>query len=118
MAHSTPGLSSFGAFPKRALWLMLSCAEGSMKARARVRIAAAESGMESAGVMQFAQKQSQSSSFRSRFYRRGICLLPAAEQQIPRATSPRCGMIMLWGFVEITALRNLLEAGIEKRELK
>ena len=31
-------------------------------------------------------------SFRSQLYRRGICLLPAAEQQIPRAATPRFGM--------------------------
>jgi hypothetical protein len=59
MAHSTPGPPSFGAFPKRALWLMLSFAEESMKARARVPVAAAETGLESSGVVQCAQKQPQ-----------------------------------------------------------
>jgi hypothetical protein len=33
-------------------------------------------------VVQFAQKHPL--SFRNRLYRRGICLLPAAKQQIPR----------------------------------
>ncbi len=31
-------------------------------------------------------------SFRRQLYRRGICFLPAAKQQIPRATGPRFGM--------------------------
>ena len=28
----------------------------------------------------------------------GICLVPAAKQQIPRATMPRFGITILWGF--------------------
>ena len=31
-------------------------------------------------------------------YRRGICFLPAAKQQIPRAKMPRFGMTSLWDF--------------------
>jgi hypothetical protein len=37
-------------------------------------------------------------SFRSQLDRRGICLQPAAKQQIPRATLPRFGMTILFGF--------------------
>jgi hypothetical protein len=44
------------------------------------------------GVVQFAQQQPHPLSFRSQVYRRGICLLPAAKQQIPRATLPRFEM--------------------------
>jgi hypothetical protein len=40
-------------------------------------------------------------SFRSRLYRRGICLPLAAKQQIPRATIPRFGMTIVWGFFEL-----------------
>ena len=40
-------------------------------------------------------------SFRSQLYRRGICLLPAAKQQIPRATLARCGMTILCRIVKL-----------------
>jgi hypothetical protein len=40
-------------------------------------------------------------SFRSQLYRRGICLPPAAKQQIPRATIPRFGMTILWEFFKL-----------------
>jgi hypothetical protein len=40
-------------------------------------------------------------SFRSRFYRRGICFPPAAKQQIPRAMMPRFGMTGIWGIFKI-----------------
>src|SRR5258708_4170735 len=43
------------------------------------------------------KKQLHFLSFRSQLYRRGICLLPAAKQQIPRATLPRFGMTILGG---------------------
>jgi hypothetical protein len=51
-------------------------------------------------VVQFAQKTA-SLSFRSQLYRRGICLPPAAKQQIPRATIPRFGMTILRGFLKL-----------------
>jgi hypothetical protein len=41
-------------------------------------------------------------SFRSRHYRRGICLPTAAKQQIPRATIPRFGMTIVWGAFNCT----------------
>jgi hypothetical protein len=47
-----------------------------------------------AGV-QFAQSNPNALSFRSQFYRRGICFLLAAKQQIPRAITPRFGMTIL-----------------------
>jgi hypothetical protein len=53
-------------------------------------------------VVQFAQKQPHPLSFRSQVDRRGIYLLPAAKQQIPRATMPRFGMTNLWGFSNYT----------------
>jgi hypothetical protein len=31
----------------------------------------------------------------------GVCLPPAAKQQIPRATIPRFGMTILWGFFKL-----------------
>jgi hypothetical protein len=40
-------------------------------------------------------------SFRRQLYRRGICFLPAAKQQIPRAAMPRFGMTILWGFFKL-----------------
>jgi hypothetical protein len=48
-------------------------------------------------AVEFPQEQSHALSFRSQLYRRGICLLPASKQQIPRATMPRFGMTILWG---------------------
>jgi hypothetical protein len=56
-------------------------------------------------VVQFAQKQSHALSFRSQVHRRGICLLPAARQQVPRATIPRLGMTILMGFSNGAAIR-------------
>jgi hypothetical protein len=49
-------------------------------------------------AVQFAQNNPHRSSFRSWLLRRRICLLPAAKQQIPRATKLRLGMTILWGF--------------------
>src|SRR5258708_40372794 len=51
------------------------------------------------------KKQLHFLSFRSQLYRRGICLLPAATQQIPRATLPRFGMTILGG--QTTPLRTV-----------
>jgi len=48
-------------------------------------------------VGQLAQEQTHALSFRSQVYRREICLLPAAKQQIPRATIPRFGMTSIEG---------------------
>jgi hypothetical protein len=53
---------------------------------------------------QFAQKTTPL-SFRSQVYRRGICLLPAAKQQILRATLPRFGMTFLWGIFKLHRYR-------------
>jgi len=53
--------------------------------------------MEDGGVVQFAQEPPHPLSFQSQVYRRGICLLPAEKQQIPRATIPRFGMTTLMG---------------------
>jgi hypothetical protein len=44
-------------------------------------------------------------SFRSQLYRRGVCLLPAAKQQILRATLPRFGMTFLWGIFKFHRYR-------------
>src|SRR3982074_2585951 len=57
-------------------------------------------------AVQFAQNNPHRSSFRSRLVRRRICLLPAAKQQIPRATKPRFGMTILWDF-QITLLSRI-----------
>src|SRR5450755_3396678 len=54
------------------------------------------------GAPLFAQQQTHPLSFRSRHYRRGICLLPVATQQIPRANRPRFGMTSLWGLSNYT----------------
>lgn len=51
--------------------------------------------------------------FRSRFYRRGICLLPAAKQQIPRAIKLRFGMTILWGMSNGLLLLLFERVGVE-----
>ena len=56
------------------------------------------------------KKEAHTLSFRSRLYRRGICLLPAAKQQIPRAIKPRCGMTILQGF---QTARHAEDAGLD-----
>ena len=48
-------------------------------------------------VVQLCETNPRTLSFRSQVYRRGICLLPAAEQLIPRAKMPRIGMTIPWG---------------------
>src|ERR1700682_5252238 len=50
-------------------------------------------------------KHPHPSSFRSQVYRRGIRLLTAAKQQIPRATMPCFGMRILWGFSNYTTTK-------------
>jgi hypothetical protein len=57
--------------------------------------------MASRVVMESAQKQPHPLSFRSQVHRRGICPLPAAKQQIPRATLPRFGMTILLGIFKL-----------------
>jgi parvulin-like peptidyl-prolyl isomerase len=52
-------------------------------------------------MIQFAQKSPL--SFRSQLYRRGMCLLPGAKQQIPRATMARFGMTILYRFSNYSA---------------
>jgi hypothetical protein len=47
-------------------------------------------------------------SFRSQVYRRGVCLLPAAKQQILRATLPRFGMTFLLGIFKLHRYRMLV----------
>jgi hypothetical protein len=52
-------------------------------------------------VVQFARKQSHPLLFRCHLYRRGICLLPAAKQQIPRSAMPRFGMTIPLGVFKL-----------------
>jgi hypothetical protein len=47
-------------------------------------------------LVRLAPKQSSLLSFRSQVYRRGICFLPAAKQQIPGATRQRFGMTIIY----------------------
>src|SRR6266852_8417384 len=44
--------------------------------------------VEAAVAVRFCATTTPPLSFRSRLYRRGICWLPAAKQQIPRTTRP------------------------------
>jgi len=55
-------------------------------------------------VVRFAPKATRPLSFRSQVYRRGICLLPAAKQQIPRATRRRFGMAITSGTFQAAPL--------------
>jgi hypothetical protein len=55
--------------------------------------------------MQLRKKNPTPLLFRSPLYRRGICLLPAAKQQIPRATMPPFGMSILCEFSNYTTTK-------------
>lgn len=71
------------------------------------------------GRVRLAEKALPSCHSDTRFIDGGICLLPAAEQRIPRATIPRFGMTDLWGFRLHHGLRiNTLQiSGLGKIEL-
>src|SRR5450755_2841886 len=68
---------------------------------ARNRLTGSARNPENQVVVQLRKKTLHPLSFRSQIYRRGIRLLPAPKQQIPRATRPRFGMTTYLGIFKL-----------------